>query len=341
VIGINTSKNVGTNIDNIGFSTPIKYYHLYKNLLSAKKKNLLIKVPEIGLKVQNTSPALNEILKSKCKQSILVNKVFKKSPISKTGIKEGDLLCKINDIVIDNFGLLDLEWFNQKISLEDYLSTLKLKSNIKITFNRGGKIIEKTFLNDHFSLEITTKYPIYEPEKIDYEIFGGLTVMCLTQNHIDYLKLIVAQVFKVGSIKDSVLSIFKYFDIENCDKSRLVVTDIFPNSYLNNYELLNKFDIISKVNNRECNTLEQYRSALLHAKKKRYITIKTESNHQAVLDLNEIKISEPIFSETYKYELSNVYNTIFKRKLKKSRKIVRSRQKTRGKNTSHKLHKVR
>jgi S1-C subfamily serine protease len=344
VIGINTSKNIGSNIDNIGFATPVKYFHLYKNVLESQKKNLLVKVPDIGLKVQNTSPALNEILKSKCKQAVLVTKVFKDSPIFKTGIKAGDVLCKINEIAIDNFGLLELEWFNQKMSLEDYLLTLKLKSKIKILFNRNGRFYEKTFLNDHFSLKITKKYPIYESKKIDYEIFGGITVMELTQNHIEYIKQIVGEVFKLGNIKESILSVFKYFDVENCDKSKLIITHIFPNSYLSNYELLNKFDVISHVNNRECNTIEQYRSALLQKKKNKFITIKTESNNQAVLDLNDIKISEPIFSDLYKYSLSQTYSTIFKKRHRHpksvKKQVSRSRSKSINRSRKKNLNKI-
>jgi S1-C subfamily serine protease len=335
VIGVNTSKNTGEKIDNIGFATPIKFFYLYKEFLLKSPGNgqKLIKVPDIGLKVQNTSPSLSYILKSKCDGGVLVNKVFKTSPISKTGITAGDLLCKINGIKINNFGLLEQEWFNQKMSLEDYLSTLKLKSKIKINFFRKGKLYEKTFLNDHFELAITDKYPIFEQNEIDFEIFGGMTVMELTQNHIVYLKKIVGEVFKVGDVKDSILTIFKYFETENRDKSRLVITHIFPNSYLSNYELLNTFELISKVNDEDCFTITDYRKAILKSKKYKFIDIKTESNSRAVLDLNEIRESEPLFAETFKYPLSLIYNTLFKTKTKINTKKQYRPKKRKGKLT--------
>lgn len=314
VIGINTSKNVGDNIDNIGFATPIKFYYLYKDFLNKPKgENKLVKKPNIGLKVQNTSPALLAVLKSKCSGGVLVNKVFKESPIFKTGISAGDLLCKINDIQINSFGLLDKEWFNQKMTLEDYLSTLKLKSKIKITFFRRGKMYEKTFLNDYFELSISDKYPIFEQKEIDYEIFGGMIVMELTKNHIDFLKKVIGEVFKVGDVKDSVLTTFKYFETENRDKSRLIITHIFPNSYLSNFELLNTFEIISKVNDVDCFTLNDYRKAILKSKGSKYIYIKTESNSHAALDVNEVIESEPLFSDTFKYSLSISYNNLLKK----------------------------
>ena len=319
VIGINTSKNTGVNIDNIGFATPVKYYHLYKDLLLNSQKRL-INVPDIGLKVQNTSPTLIDIFSSKCNEALLVNKVFKGSPISKTGLKEGDLLCSINGIKINNFGLLEQEWFNQKINLEDYLLTLKLNSVINIEFFRKGKMYQKSFVNTIYTLAINEKYPYYEKKNIDYEIFGGMIVMELTLNHIQHIKSIINYLFKSGDVKEHLINILKYFDKENQIKSKLVITHIFPNSYLSNYELLNSFDIISTVNNRECNTLEQYRKALLKVKRNKFITIKTESNSQIALDINEIKLSEPGFATTYKYKLSETYNKIFKSRRIKTQK---------------------
>lgn len=172
---------------------------------------------------------------------------------------------------------------------------------------------EKTFLNDYFELSISDKYPIFEQKEIDYEIFGGMIVMELTKNHIDFLKKVIGEVFKVGDVKDSVLTTFKYFETENRDKSRLIITHIFPNSYLSNFELLNTFEIISKVNDVDCFTLNDYRKAILKSKGSKYIYIKTESNSHAALDVNEVIESEPLFSDTFKYSLSISYNNLLKK----------------------------
>jgi hypothetical protein len=141
-----------------------------------------------------------------------------------------------------------------------------------------------------------------------------------------YLKNLLGLVFKIGDAKDSVVNVFKYFEMDNRDKSRLIITHIFPNSYLSNYELLDNFDIISKVNGTLCNTLVDYRAAILKSKGKRFITIKTESNSQAVLELDEIKVSEPIFSDTFKYTVSNIYARLFKKN--KTKTIKRNKPKT-------------
>ena len=213
--------------------------------------------------------------------------------------------------------MLEKEWFNQKISLEDFLATLKINSNIKISYFRKGKMFEKSFSNNSFELYINEKYPIYEAESIDYEIFAGMIVMELTQNHIKYIKKVIGEVFKSGDIKDNIVSVFKYFDTENLDKSRLIITHIFSNSYLSNFELLNTFDIIAEVNDNKCFTLADYRKAIRKSNKNKLLKIKTESNCQAVIDLDEVHLSEPLFAETFKYNISESYNYFFKKRTKK------------------------
>ena len=52
--------------------------------------------------------------KCKCEGGILVKEVFKGSPISKSGIQKGDIICAVNNIPVDNHGLFEFEWFNEK-----------------------------------------------------------------------------------------------------------------------------------------------------------------------------------------------------------------------------------
>ena len=188
-------------------------------------------------------------------------------------------------------------------------------------------MFEKSFSNNSFELYINQKYPIYEMKSIDYEIFAGMIVMELTQNHIKYIKKIIGEVFKVGDVKDNIVSVFKYFDTENLDKPRLIITHIFSNSYLSNFELLNTFDIISEVNDDKCLTLADYRKAIRKSNKNKFLKVKTESNCQAVIDLNEVHLSEPLFAETFKYDISESYNYFFKKRTKKQN-VTLSKRKT-------------
>ena len=81
--------------------------------------------PYAGIHFQNSNEALLEMNKCKCPGGILVKDVFKGSPISKCGIKKGDIICRVNGIEVDNNGLFDFQWFNEKMRLSDILKTIK------------------------------------------------------------------------------------------------------------------------------------------------------------------------------------------------------------------------
>ena len=51
------------------------------------------------------------------KTGVYVNNIYPDSMFKKTGIKIGDILTKINNYRIDNYGYLEKEWFNEKINL--------------------------------------------------------------------------------------------------------------------------------------------------------------------------------------------------------------------------------
>ena len=70
--------------------------------------------------------------------------------------------------------------------------------------------------------------------------------------------------------------------------------------------MLEDYDIIEKVNGIKCNTIEEYRKAIVN-KKGKYIEILTELNKKAVLEVPRIIEEETIFSNTYKYQISEIF----------------------------------
>ena len=123
----------------------------------------------------------------KCQTGILVKDIFKGSPISKTGIKKGDIICTVNGIKVDNFGLFEFLWFNEKMRLDDILRTIKTGEKMEIQFWRGQKLFTKKFPFNLFELEIEKKYPLYEKENIDYEDSSSHGSSC--ENVMDAEKL--------------------------------------------------------------------------------------------------------------------------------------------------------
>ena len=260
---------------------------------------------------QNSNQALLDLSKCKCKTGILVKQVFKNSPIFKSGIKKNDIICKINDIEIDNFGLFDIMWFNEKMNLGDILKQVQNNEPIKIEYWRNNVLHKKKFNYNDYKLPIRTLYHLYENYEIEYEIFGGFIVMELTNNHIDIISdNILSIVSSSNSISQRLNNFLSYLDKDNKGETRLLITHIFPNSYLKNLKILHEYEIIDTVNNVKCNTIKEYRDSIKKTKSinnEKFIEINTEVNSRVVLSLNKILEEEKGFSKSFKYKLSELY----------------------------------
>ena len=340
VIGINSSGILLAS--NIGYATPISYYYLIKELLE-NKKNKLIRRPFLGLSYQNSNKPLLDINNCKCESGIYVKKIFKGSPIEKCGIKENDIICSFNGIKIDNFGLLDKEWFNEKMKIDDMLKTIKNNDDIEIEYWRGKSLYKKKFRYNPYELTINLKFPLYDDYDMKYEVFGGLIVMEMTLNHLNkIINSILSRITKIKHVSKRINNILSYLDTEKRTKPRLIITHIFPNSYLANLEMLEEFDIIDKVNGSKCNTIEDYRRAILQVRRSgtgKFIEIITELNRRAILDIKDIIEGEDIFAKTYKYQISNIFLQLKKNNKGKITKKIKKNKKNKKNATYKKIKK--
>ena len=224
--------------------------------------------------------------------------------------------------------------------LGDILKTIKTGEKIKIEYWRGKKLYQKTFNFNLFKLKIEKKYPIYEKEPVDYEIIGGMIVMELTNNHLEIIMEDLESDFsKNNRLNKKFTNLLKYMSHENKKETKLIITHIFPNSYLRNFEILNEYDIIDTVNNKKCMTLNDFRKNIKITKKignKQFITLKTEINNSIVLVVDDFLKEEKTFAETYKYNLSELYKYFQKNKKVFSVKLTQKNQKNKRKRKSKK-----
>ena len=331
VIGIVTSGI--KNASNVSYATPISYYHLIKELLFNQKEKI-IKLPFLGLIYQNSTMELNILNNNNKSEGIYVQKIFKNSPISQTGLKTGDLISSFNNISINNYGHFDKIWFNEKMKLDDILLTIKNNSIINIEFWRNNKHYKKQFKYNNYELTINTKYHIYEKKQMDYEVFGGLIIMELTNNHLNEIldSLSIKSIIDDNSI-NSKGNLLKFIDNENKTNNKLIITHIFPNSYVYNINILNDYDIIDKINNKNVSTLEDLRNSIKN--NNTHIKIDTQLNKRIILRIKDLILNEPSFSNIYKYKLSNLYYFF---KNKKKTKTTKNKTKT-TKNKTKKLYK--
>ncbi len=132
VIGINTA--IAGGAQNIGFSIPINDV---KGLIdSVLSKGKLIR-PYLGVRyISLTDDLANQFgLSTKRGAYILPSQdsqpsILDDSPAAKAGVKDGDIIIKVNDTNID-----------QKNSLTSLLSQNKVGDKVKLTIVRGGKTI--------------------------------------------------------------------------------------------------------------------------------------------------------------------------------------------------------
>jgi serine protease Do len=303
VIGINSSGYQDS--QNVGYAKPIKLYNMIKKDMM-NKKTVLVKRPSLGILYNYLNEDYMTLYNSKCKNGVLIHYIIEDSPIYKAGLREGHVLCSINNINIDNYAMSDKIWLKDKLNL--YELTLELENNQKVTieFFDGNKKLKKTFLFSYFSQYIEKKYPLYE--KIDYLCIGGIILMNLTKNLIE--KVIVNMKNEVNT-----KNILKYSEYHNQDSPKIIVTSILPNSIIFNLSVIKTYDIISHINDIKVLSLEDVRNSILKPLKKKkdlFIKFRTEDNHMSVFKVKDILINENNMTNTFKYQKDKIIEKLEK-----------------------------
>ena len=140
--------------------------------------------------------------------------------------------------------------------------------------------------------KIRDLYPEYD--NIDYQIIGGMVIMELSNNHLDFMK--------------NQKEIQKYNIIINKNKPRLVISHIIKGSKLSEDNILKAPLILDKVNNKDVNTIEELREALKDYQKDEnieYMTFLTENSKFLVLDLKKTKEEELFLSNNFNYKITD------------------------------------
>ena len=166
--------------------------------------------------------------------------------------------------------------------------------NVKITIysikNKKHKELNiklKSFLDIYPVRQIFTHI-----ERLDFEVFGGLIVMNLNLDHI---------ITKFPHLVHLIVN-------EEIYNSYLVITHIFENSKISQFDTISTGSLIDTVNNIKVRTLDQYRKAILkpvNENSNKFIIIKTMNNDMVILKLNELLKQEAKLIKQYTYEESN------------------------------------
>lgn len=285
VIGIANSGIVTA--QNIGYIIPVNEL---KMILDDLRKTLLLKRPLLGVKYNKGSQDMAEYLGNPLPGGCYVIEVYEGAPLSKAGIKPGDMLYEINGHKVDLYGDLNVPWTEDKISIIDYVAMLEIGQKVNVVFYRKGKKIEC-----NFAFEFSTPIPVREVysgyEKIEYEIFGGMLIQPLTLNHIPVLI-------------NNAPGLAKYLKFSEQMKPALVVTHVVPNSQAQRLEVVAEGSVIEEINGQEVTTLDQLRKIIRASAHEKFVRVKTSDGIFFVLSLPKSLDEAEKLAEIYKYPVS-------------------------------------
>ncbi len=181
LIGINTAilSGHGGNIG-IGFAIPINMAQTVTNQLIEHKK---INRGQIGIYTQNLTTELAQAIDLDIECGALISKVNKGSPAEKAGLKEGDVITKVDGKSIKNVSavrnIIGLKKIGDEVSVEFFRKKQKNSTKVKIVFpediEENFDSIKLSFLKGVIFSDIANNHPLYgqvegiEVTKIDPE----------------------------------------------------------------------------------------------------------------------------------------------------------------------------
>jgi len=302
VIGINSQKLVGEALENIGYAIPINNYKILKNNFNMKQSSTsIIYRPNLLFCYNNTDKdILKQITNGKVEYGISVSKIYENSPLNKTNIKKDSIIMSIDDYDIDNYGnTIKYKWIGTNIDIDILMNKFKENQIINIKFYNveSNKIENCKIKLTQFIPPIRNIYPAFE--KIDYLVFGGMVFIdCNVNNLMLNIYMKNEKAYCLYNDKDEML------------KPKLCLSFIL-NKKVNILKNLKKNDIIAKVNNIDVNSVSDLKKALkkpIIINKKKYINIENKNGKSVILSLSELKDEDDNFSQTYGYQLSEIYN---------------------------------
>ena len=302
VIGINFAGMSPENSENIGFVIPINLFKSVQKKMLSNKYKILYK-PTMGIEYQHINDEIQLYYKMNKHTGVLVKTISKHSTLNKH-LESMDIILKIDDYDLDNFGEARVEWNNEKVSINNILPRYNIDDTIKLEIwkhkTHRKKTINYQLQSSKDIFRIIEKYPYFED--IPYLVFGGLVLVELTLNHI-------------VQFIDKLPYLSKYTNLINRDEPAIIITNIFPGSKLNQLNVLNNGDILTKINNININTIEECINII---KKNVYndsiIKYETHSSSIAIVSLDTILKEEEILSQNFHYPLSDIYHTLVAKK---------------------------
>jgi S1-C subfamily serine protease len=358
VVGINTAKIVEIGAEGVGYANPINYFNKIKkrmipssdmteNEITASpivskthKNNKIIRIEEatLGILHESSSKQIMDFYECECPSGIQMIRVLEKSPLKQGEYpaKDGDILCAIEDYLIDNNGDCKVPWNREKVSYREVFDRLSFeKDKIKVTYytilkNENIKHKGGFFNLDKYNLDYLLKSVGIrtEPKQI-FKTHGKIitkTIETIPTREVfkiwnkyppyDEIKYICfgGIVFMNLSLNHLMMKQFQhlfYNYLNKLDEEAVIITKILP-SGVKIDSLLNEGDIIKEINNIAISNIDDVDNALRNPVYKLnkenqlqcYITFKTALGKFYAVKLKKIVREDLQLFQVFNYDLS-------------------------------------
>lgn len=297
VIGVSSAVIAGS--EDSSLIVPINAFkNVIESMINSGKK--IINKNVLGILLVNGNDNYKEMynIKKSKGEGQIIKKILKNSPFNNFS-KEGDIFHSIDGYKIDYYGEVNVEWEDAKVPLEYIVKRKKPFSNVEVKIY---SLEQKKMITKNIKLKTFPDiYPVRQVfphiEKLDFEVFSGLVVMNLNLDHI---------IKKFQHLVHLIVN-------EKIYQPYLIITHIFENSKIGEYNTINIGSLIHKVNNIKVRTLVEYRDAItkyIYKNGKKFIIIETLNRDKVILNLEELLKTENTLISQYGYSPSESYNKL-------------------------------
>jgi serine protease Do len=291
VIGITVSMMM--NAQNIGYAIPINDVAM---VLADLYKTKVVRMGMLGARFNSCDDSQAYFLGNPAPSGLYVNTVFPHSLFAQVGVQAGDMIYEFNGFRLDGSGHTMVPWTIDRVSIHDLVSRLTPGQKVAMVVYRNGTKINLEFVFEVVDpMHIHWLYPSYE--KVEYEIFGGMIIMQLADNHIN-------------EFVNELPELSEYLKMENRLNPVLIVTHVIPGSYAFQTSSIHPGNIIDEINGKKVSTLPDLRAALPESVKTGFLTIKTTDNAFIVFSMNKILENELQLSKDFNYPISQTIRAL-------------------------------
>ena len=297
VLGVNSSIIRGKN--NVGYAIPAKTVQTFirdvKHLMKQGATTpVFVSRPVLGAFCQKSNENITKYLKNPKDGGYYVSYILPGSLLDKRGqgLQKGDQICAINGQKVDMYGQTHVEWSTTPVSMFRVFDRLSLGEGTEVSVYRNGKRVNVNISYNKCDPRVVK--PMFFPyDKIDYEIFAGMVVQQLSQNH-------------VGSLMRVNPLLSAYLLPNNLLKGAVIVTHVFPGSNVQQQRTINIGNVIKTINGVEIHSVNDFRNVFRTQGSNEFFSITTDFNRDVLLSRDEIKADENMLPKMFHFTPSDL-----------------------------------